>query len=114
MKEDNLVNWDLINTYLGDDKDFQKQMIQVFISNMPEYYDDLESAFNNKDLEAIGKQAHKMKSSLSMMGIEAAHNLAVELENQSKQNVEVASLEKQIIDLENILSSAIEELKKAL
>lgn len=114
MNEESVVNWELINTYLGEDKDFQKQMIEVFISNMPQYFEELEEAYANQNIEAIGKQAHKMKSSLSMLGVEKAQNYAIELESMSKQSNDINAFKMPINELEDVLNQAILELKKAL
>jgi HPt (histidine-containing phosphotransfer) domain-containing protein len=53
----------------GDNPDVIKEMIGIFIEQAEEYIRDMKKNLEDKNYDAIGKLAHKAKSSISIMGM---------------------------------------------
>ena len=47
------------------------EMIQIFVDQLPEFTGGLKEHLNNRDFPALGALAHKAKSSVAVMGMEA-------------------------------------------
>jgi len=67
------------------DNDLIKDLIDIFISQVPEYNEEFIDAFAKKDAETLGRIAHKSKSSIAIMGL---NDLAAQL---SKFEAEASS-----------------------
>jgi len=82
-------------TYLknmsGGSSEIVKEMIGIFVEQANEYISDMQKYLTEKDYLALGKLAHKAKSSISIMGMS---DLAVDLktlELLTKDNAETES-----------------------
>ena len=51
------------------DEDLKKELIEIFMSQVPEYNEEFNQAFEQKDAETLGRIAHKSKSSIAIMGL---------------------------------------------
>jgi HPt (histidine-containing phosphotransfer) domain-containing protein len=82
-------------TYLhnmsGGSTDIIKEMISIFISQTEEYIVDMQKLLDEKDYTALGKLAHKAKSSVAIMGMNDLAGDLKSLELLSKDNKEVES-----------------------
>lgn len=52
----------------GQDPEFLKELMEVYIRRFPEYYDTLEQAIKDKNLEEMGSRLHRVKSAASVLG----------------------------------------------
>jgi len=82
-------------TYLtnmsGGSPEIVKEMIGIFVEQADEYLRDMQKHLDEKDYLALGKLAHKAKSSISIMGMtDLAADLKT-LELLTKDNAEVES-----------------------
>jgi len=81
-------------TYLRNisagDNNLIKEMLEVFIEQVPEFTKNLEEAIKNKDIKVIAAIAHKAKSSAQIVGLnglaESLKNLEHDALNNLKQN----------------------------
>jgi len=53
----------------GGNQSLILEMIDIFKDQVKEFAEDLETHYENKDFEQLGKLAHKAKSSISIMGL---------------------------------------------
>lgn len=71
-------------TYLknmsGDNPEFVREMVETFITSIPKLLRDMEEALRKADLIKVGKIAHQIKPSLTLMGIPQLKESAVQLE----------------------------------
>jgi hypothetical protein len=63
------VNLDYLHELSGNDSDFEKVMMEQFISQTPEEMQALEAAIGSNDLLSAKKIAHSLKSTVSYMGL---------------------------------------------
>jgi PAS domain S-box-containing protein len=73
-------------TYLknmsGDNPEFVREMVETFINSIPKLLLDMEEALDNADLVKVGKIAHQIKPSLTLMGIPQLKESAAQLEEK--------------------------------
>src|SRR4028119_1847868 len=80
-KSTSLINLDHLFDLAAGDKDFVKEMIEYYLSQIPMVRQDLIRFYEQKDWYGLGEIAHKAKSSFKFMGIQQLTDLAKELEN---------------------------------
>jgi HPt (histidine-containing phosphotransfer) domain-containing protein len=96
----------------GDNPDIIKEMIGIFVEQAEEYIRDMKKNLEDKNYDAIGKLAHKAKSSISIMGM---NDLAADLktlELLAKEEKEKESYPGYIDKFVNQTQLAITELKE--
>lgn len=101
-----------LNNMSGGSPGIVKEMIGIFIEQANEYIRDMPMHLNQKDYLALGKLAHKAKSSISIMGM---NDLAADLktlELLTKDNSEVESYPAFVEKFLTQTQLAIEELKE--
>ena len=63
------VNLDYLHELSGNDKDFEKVMMEQFVQQTPEELGSLQTAVEANDLLRAKKIAHSLKSTVSYMGL---------------------------------------------
>lgn len=101
-----------LNTMAGGDEEIIQEMIILFIEQVPEFIENFKKHLKEKDYIALGKEAHKAKSSVLIMGMT---DLATDLKNL--QLITIAGINKETYPLfikkfEYECLEAIKELKK--
>jgi HPt (histidine-containing phosphotransfer) domain-containing protein len=66
---ENIVDLSFLKDLSGENDEFAKEMIHLFISETTFQMDALESAYKNSDYNELNRTVHKMLSSFSSMGI---------------------------------------------
>lgn len=74
------------------------EIIDIFVIQVEEFWNQMESLYNSKDYDALGKLAHKAKSSVAIMGMNTVSNKLKNLELYCHE-------EKNIEQYEEIISS---------
>jgi signal transduction histidine kinase/CheY-like chemotaxis protein/HPt (histidine-containing phosphotransfer) domain-containing protein len=64
-----LISLDYLNQLSGGDKEFEKQILEQFLVQMPEELQELETAVENKEYETIKRTAHSLKSTVGYVGL---------------------------------------------
>ena len=90
----------------GGDGIFIREILETFIRETPTDLSRLEEASHKQDLEQLQKIAHRLRSSLQMLGLEQARQLAADLEQNSRAQNLTNSLE-----LSQALKQALEQGK---
>lgn len=72
-------------TYAGDDEEFYRQLVAIYVRQASEKILLLEKAYAAKDLRAYTIQAHGIKSNAKMIGAMKLADLAFELEKAGKE-----------------------------
>lgn len=89
------------------DKDIIKELVEIFLDQMPEFIDGFAENVRDKNWIKIAAIAHKAKSSVMSMGMD-------ELGNIDLKNLELLSKQLRILELkakESITNVQIEEVK---
>jgi two-component system sensor histidine kinase/response regulator len=81
------------------DEGFACEVAAQFLEELPTLLDKLKEAVEQKDLESVWKQAHKMKGSAANVGGDALRNAALEMEQAGREG-SIAVVVKRISELE--------------
>ena len=63
------VNLEYLHELSGNDKDFEKVMMEQFVEQMPTEMTSLQTAIESQDWLSAKKVAHSLKSTVSYMGL---------------------------------------------
>lgn len=106
--------YDLSNLYdvsMGD-KDFVKEMIKSFMNNTPKELAHLDDLIDKGELLLARKQAHKLKSSLGLMGMIEAGKMAEAMEHA--EDADAKELTRMASELKDLCNKALKALEKEL
>ena len=83
-----LYDLSAVEALCGGDQEFLKTMAKMFVDTMPQSITEIQEAVAEENWEAVGKHAHKMKSTIDSMGINSLKDdiRAVEMNGKSKTN----------------------------
>jgi len=82
----------------GSDSKFIREMVEIFREQIGEYSSEMPRLLAASDYENLSKIAHKAKSSLAVMGMNAEADLLKDLEIKAHDRIETHSY-KEMIDL---------------
>ena len=97
-----------------NDTKFVKDMISTFIESTPDIIDQMKLAIINNNFESLGLLAHKIKPSLTFMGIHSMKETAREIELLSKENKEPLRVKKLTEIFFTEIKASITDLRKKL
>lgn len=102
-------------TYLKEmsdnDINFISDMVKSFITQSPKEIEKVWVHFSKDETDDIANLIHKIKPSITFMGIHKLKDLVLEIEENAKQK-KLVILKDQLKEFENICNKAIEELKE--
>ena len=105
-------------TYLsnvcGGDKVFIREMIETFIQNTPPAINEMQKWINQKDWNKVGDIAHKLKPSITFMGIESIKQTIKDIENYGKENINTEQIPKLVGYFSEKCQTAYKELQLIL
>jgi PAS domain S-box-containing protein len=108
-----LVDLTYLHEISDQNKEFEQEMIQLFIQQAPGELVSMKSAIELANHKAISEIAHKLKSSYSLLGIQE-NGLLKQLEQQGANATPTAEITPCYEELVVITEKAIEELKGML
>jgi two-component system sensor histidine kinase/response regulator len=95
------------------DKDLFKEIVDLFLENLPDSIAQIREAIANNDANALDKAAHSLKGSVGNFGTKRAFEAAYRLELMGKEgrlaeaDVALSELEKELTDLEVAMKEAL-------
>lgn len=98
-----LYDLSMIESISGGDQQFIKQMVKLFLDNMPQNIEILKRAVEDEDWEQMWKTAHKMKSTIDSLNI-------VEL----KQEIRTIELSGKKLERLELIPSIVQKVEKVL
>ncbi|QNL21302.1 Hpt domain-containing protein [Hyphobacterium sp. CCMP332] len=103
-----------LHQYSSNDKDFVQEMVELFLSSTPSFLEEMKSSFENKDYNMVARISHKMKPSMTFMGIKNGKEITIALEDYANEGTDIAKIEEKITELDQLCQLAFSELKVAL
>ncbi|NVO10292.1 MAG: Hpt domain-containing protein [Bacteroidales bacterium] len=108
------INLEYLKEISDGSTDLVRDLINMFISQVPTFSEQLDNFYQSGDYISLGKLAHKIKSSVAMMGIsELTADMKI-LENIAKEGKSVDNCPIYISKFKNISGEAIIELNNIL
>ena len=105
------INLKYLESMAGGDPEIMQELKDLFISQVPEFIDNLKRFLKEENYLDLGKEAHKAKSSIMIMGME---ELGKDLKNL--QLITIAGIEKEtyagyVKKFEEQCLAAVDELR---
>ena len=63
------INFEILKEFSDEDFEFEKELAQSFLEEIPKQLKELEKCIKNKNFEEIRKACHKIKSPISYYGL---------------------------------------------
>jgi PAS domain S-box-containing protein len=102
-------------TYLREmsdnDKNFVTGMIQSFVQQTPKDLENIWFHFTNEEYDEVANLVHKIKPSITFMGIYQLRDLVLEIEENAKKR-RLETLESQIREFDKVCHLAFDELRE--
>ena len=108
------VNLDVLKEISEGSNDLMRDLIFLFISQIPVFIEQLDYYNKNEDYISLGKLAHKIKSSVSMMGISELSSDMKKLEQLAQAKKDTKKYPEYIERFKCISTEAVSELNDIL
>lgn len=104
----------LLRAYLGDDKEQIKEMLELFLKNIPNDLADLTLFCKAGDTENIWRAAHRIKSSVRFFGIIDVAEKLQQMESMAKENPKTIQLKNMASQVNLEMEHELKLLQKEL
>ncbi len=109
-ENEKLFDLKYLNEFLENDQNYINDMITLFIEKTPEVLKAIEKSNNCDDTIKLKEGLHKLRSSLSLMGIAKGIEIATRIENEINKNPKSFIWKNEVATFISICQRAIEEL----
>ena len=110
---DTVTDIEYLRKVCHDDKGFMKEMIEVFLKSIPEALEEIKISLAQNAFANVGQLAHKIKPSITFMGLKKAIPLVKNLEIKADEGAGHKELKLIFEELNDLCIRACEELKRA-
>ena len=119
MSEEKEVVIDLsyLREVASDNTEFMIEMIDIFLAQTPGYIDQLTAAIDQKDWSKMADLSHKIKPTMSFVGVESAKDTLGEIEHKSRKQIDyewIVEENGKLKEVFKIMLVKLEEKKKEL
>lgn len=111
MNDYKFVSLDQINELTDGSPELIHDLISMFLKQVPVFAEQLDTLYKNGEYIALGKLAHKIKGSVSILGISELASYMKELENLACENSQAEKYPELILKYKTISTEAVKELK---
>lgn len=108
------INLEYLNEMSEGNQDLVRDLITMFIRQVPIFNDQLENYYQSGDYMSLGKLAHKIKSSVAMMGISELTTDMKVLEDMAKRGINAEKYPQYISKFKAVTHEAVDELQVIL
>ncbi|WP_300568926.1 Hpt domain-containing protein [Flavobacterium sp.] len=108
------IHYNLAKVYAisDDDKDFVLQIVNLFVEEVPADVQQIRVGIKAKDYPYAYGFAHKVKPTLDLLGMEAAHEEILQIEQWTKNEGKKKEIKEIYKSLSERVDSALAEIKK--
>ena len=93
---------------------FVTEMISLFIEQTPPALEEIEKNLQNKNWQALSKIVHKIKPSVTMVGLKEIEEVVVALENSSQKETDLELIPGWVAQIKTVCLKGMGELKDEL
>jgi HPt (histidine-containing phosphotransfer) domain-containing protein len=112
--QNSLFDLSYLNQIFQGNQEMIKQIIGLFLQQVPEYITEMEACVARNDLHALHPLAHKAKSSVSMLGLRSMEEKILLIEHRSREHLELEKLPELVDQVRSECNLANEALLKIL
>ena len=108
------INYNLAKVYALSDNDpeFVEQIVELFVTEVPEDMKLIESGIKSKDFHMAYSNAHKIKPSLDLLGMNQAFDEIRMVEAWGKREGQRKEIDEIFKSIQNQIEKAVKEIKK--
>lgn len=112
LPTEKLYDLSMIHGLSGGDESFIRQMVELFVETMPASTQELQSTLDQQQWEAMGKLAHKLKSTTGSMGMESIKDEVKAVEQNCKKNENLEQTPALVKKVILVINQTVAQLKK--
>ncbi|MGV8137432.1 MAG: Hpt domain-containing protein [Mangrovibacterium sp.] len=114
MNKQRLTDLSYLKEIAGGETAVIKEFIELFLEQISEFKNEMQMHLQNKQWEALGKTAHKAKSSVMTFGLNELGLHLKQLQIKTQQRIEVDSYPADVEEFIRVITLAEQELKKEI
>lgn len=103
------IHTEQIDAISAGDNDFKKELIDIFLDQIPEFIDKISGYLEDKNWEMLAREAHTAKSSALTFGMNDAGKLLKDIQIQL-ENKELDNIPEMVTQVLSHLGAAVPEL----
>jgi len=103
-----------LKTMSNNNQQFIDEMLAAFLDSIPKSIDEIKTLADSREWLLLARAVHKIKPSLTLMGLHMAKEQAVALETLAKQQKDFAAIQIQAQELCGKLEEVTEELRELI
>lgn len=108
------TNLRYLRTITEGNNEIIREMIEIFSLQVPNFIKNMKNLYETKQYPTLGKEAHKAKSSLQIMGMNELEKEMKEFQMKATEGIDVESYPRYITLFETQCLVALEELRREL
>jgi CheY-like chemotaxis protein len=105
-------NLDYLKEVSGNNQDFILEMVQTFITTLPQTLLELKDASTVENWDTLSRLAHQIKPSFTLMGLEFLRSKVAKIEESARTRTKLESLPNVVEDFVKHCNYAIDELSQ--
>lgn len=106
------IDFSYLKTVSNNNEEFIREIIDSFIDTIPEHLHQIKNCLRDNEWDEVARVVHKIKSSLSLLGLQEAKKMAIEIENSIKDDSQVGRFTELINIFIDSLQFEISHLKE--
>jgi HPt (histidine-containing phosphotransfer) domain-containing protein len=106
-----VINLDYLTDIMSGKKDLIRETIEIFVKQAAEDLPIINEAVDKSDFLTVKRFAHRMKSTITMMGINSLTQVLDEMETLGKEQSNMDRIKDLNKKLNSTYSQALEEIK---
>lgn len=103
---------DYLKSISGGDEEFVKEMIQTFITNVPNELISLHNLITQKNWSKVGAESHRFASNLVFLELTSLRSIAIQIEDIGSKQTQTDQIPELFEQLEKGCLLIITKLKK--
>lgn len=105
------INIQQIDEISDGDLEFKKELIDIFLEQIPEFISNMNTFFDEKNWDMLAREAHTAKSSALTFGMDKAGELLKDIQIHAEAN-EIELIPELLSKVLSLLGAAIPELEE--
>ncbi len=110
MEKDALYSLALVHQITGGNPVFMKDLASIFVKTIPANAAEMKAACINGDYDAMGKLAHKIKSTIDSMQMVSIKQAIRTIEQSGKEGTCSPETEQLVYKVEEVINKVAEQL----
>ena len=109
-----LYDLSFLEKEIGDNPDFMKKMLEIFIETIPESVNRMNEHFNKSEMDAVATLAHKIKPTIDGAGINSLYQTIRDVEKYRELKRTPTQLKNDLIKIESTINSIVDDFKNEI